>query len=111
MFPFQTNKNGTAPSGLWYNHFTASYITNPKDLQVDHIVPFKEAFRSQNHLWTKKEIYSFYNSTLLSALLPTYKDENQRKSDSKEYLPPNPLFQKIYQDMWHYTKKHYQLND
>ncbi|MGL5956232.1 MAG: GmrSD restriction endonuclease domain-containing protein, partial [Brevinema sp.] len=108
---FQTNKNGTVIGGLWYDHFTASYITNPKDLQIDHIVPFKEAFRSQQHTWTIEEINEFYNSPLLSALLPVYKDENQRKSDSKEYLPPNPAFQKIYQDMWIYTKIHYKLND
>ena len=108
---FQTNHNGTVLKGLWYDHFTDTYFTNTKQIQIDHIVPFKEAFRSQKTPWTSVQIQQFYSSPLYSALLPVYSSENNKKSDSppSTYLPPNKKFQAIYIDMWIHTKEFYNL--
>lgn len=108
---FTANKNYTVQSGLWYDHFTDSYITNTGLLQIDHIVSFAEAFRSHTNNWTKKDIKDFFNTNIDSGLLPAYTNENQKKSDNppSKYLPPNTNFQRIFIDMYVNTKKHYNL--
>ena len=108
---FTANKNNTVKSGLWYDHFTDSYITNTSLLQMDHVVSFAEAFRSHTNNWTKKDIKDFFNTNIDSGLLPAYTNENQKKSDNppSKYLPPNTNFQRIFIDMYVNTKKHFNL--
>ena len=108
---FTANKNNTVKSGLWYDHFTDSYITNTSLLQIDHVVSFADAFRSHTNNWSKKNIKDFFNTNINSGLLPIHSNENQKKSDNtpSKYVPPNINFQSIYIDMYVNTKKHYNL--
>ena len=108
---FTSNKNKTVQSGLWYDYFTDSYITNPKLLQIDHIVPFAEAFRSHTNHWTKKDIKHFFDTNIESGLLAVRSQQNNKKSDNppNKYLPPNTKFTNIYINMYINTKKHYNL--
>ena len=108
---FIANKNNTVKSGLWYDHFTGSYITNTSLLQIDHVVSFADAFRSHTNNWSKKDVKNFFNTNIDSGLLPAYTNENQNKSDNppSKYLPPNTKFVNIFIDMYVNTKKHYNL--
>lgn len=109
-FIAKKNSNKTVISGLWYDHFTDSYITNTNLLQMDHVVSVAEAFRSHTN-WTEEQKKDFLNTNIDSGLLPVRSVENQKKSDNppSKYLPPNTNFQRIFIDMYVNTKKHYNL--
>ena len=47
-------KNGVIVSGKWYDKYTGKYFTNPKDLDIDHLVPLKNAYISGASNWSKK---------------------------------------------------------
>ena len=111
LFRFEKTDYRKVTNGLWYDHFTDTYFTNTKNLQIDHIVPVAEAKRSHTNEWTASEIKEFFNTNINSGLLPVYSKENNKKGahPPSEYLPPNTNFQAIYIDMYVNTKNHYQL--
>ena len=40
-------------SGLWYGLFSGQAFTDPSKLDIDHLVPLKEAHQSGGHAWTR----------------------------------------------------------
>ena len=42
-------------SGKWHDPYTDKYFTNPKDLDIDHFIPLKEADKSGAKNWTKEK--------------------------------------------------------
>lgn len=109
VYPFIADHNNKVTSGLWYDHYTASYYTKTDLIQIEHVVSFAEADDANNNLWSKEDKISFLESSLMSELQPAYTKENRIKGSYFDYCPPNPLFQPIFSDMRKHTLKYYQL--
>ncbi len=57
---FETDRECRVATGQWYGAFTGAYVDDPRDLDIDHLVPLKNAHRSGGWRWPaeKKEEYA-----------------------------------------------------
>lgn len=90
-------------SGRWYDLFTDNTYTNPNDLDIDHIVPLKEAHISGAHSWTAERKEQYANDlSNPNSLIAVSKSVNRSKGakDIAKWLPPNKAFRCEYIRRW-----------
>ena len=99
--------NNRVISGKWYDKFTGKYFTNAKDLDIDHLVPLKNAHISGASNWSKEKKNEYYNYMKNeNHLVAVSKGENRSKGDKSpvEWLPPNEEYQCEYVREWYKIK-------
>jgi len=107
-------------SGLWYDPFTDKTFTHPNRqtgskyaiLQIDHIVPLKEAWQSGAKKWTKQQRINYSNDmTNNGHLIAVHGGTNGSKGykDPAEWMPPNKDFHCGYALTWTAIKVEWQL--
>ncbi|WP_375545645.1 GmrSD restriction endonuclease domain-containing protein [Janibacter hoylei] len=52
---------GRVPSGDWYSEYDGASFTDGSDLDIDHVVPLAEAWRSGADSWSAQEREDFAN--------------------------------------------------
>ena len=110
--PINTNKYCTVKSGTWDDPFVAGtqQISDPKQIDVDHIVP--AAYGWRHGLWNASEAERerFFNWE--PNLWPVSASENRSKSDSgpAEYAPPDPAIHCEYAQTWVATATEFDLS-
>lgn len=74
-------------SGEWQCPYTGKIMRHPREIQIDHIVPLSEAWRSGADQWTAAKRQQFARDP--ANLIPVSKEVNQAKSgyDIAEWLP------------------------
>ena len=95
--------NNKVVSGKWFDKYTGKYFTNPSDLDIDHLVPLKNAYISGASNWSKKKKNRYYNYLKYdNHLIAVSKSANRNKSDKSpvEWLPPNKDYQCEYVREW-----------
>ena len=99
--------NNKVVSGKWFDKYTGKYFTNPSDLDIDHLVPLKNAYISGASNWSKKKKNRYYNYLKYdNHLIAVSKSANRTKSDKSpvEWLPPNKEYQCEYVREWYKIK-------
>ena len=99
--------NNRVISGKWYDKFTGKYFTNAKDLDIDHLVPLKNAHISGASNWSKEKKNEYYNYMKNeNHLVAVSKGANRSKGDKSpvEWLPPNEEYQCEYVREWYKIK-------
>lgn len=95
--------NNKVISGKWFDKYTGKYFTNPSDLDIDHLVPLKNAYISGASNWSKKKKNRYYNYLKYdNHLIAVSKSANRNKSDKSpvDWLPPNKDYQCEYVREW-----------
>ena len=95
--------NNKVISGKWFDKYTGKYFTNPSDLDIDHLVPLKNAYISGASNWSKKKKKRYYNYLKYdNHLIAVSKSANRNKSDKSpvDWLPPNTDYQCEYVREW-----------
>ncbi len=95
--------NNKVISGKWFDKYTGKYFTNPSDLDIDHLVPLKNAYISGASNWSKKKKKRYYNYLKYdNHLIAVSKSANRNKSDKSpvDWLPPNKDYQCEYVREW-----------
>ena len=95
--------NNRVISGKWYDKFTGKYFTNAKDLDIDHLVPLKNAYISGASNWSEEKKNKYYNYLKNeNHLVAVSKGANRSKGDKSpvEWLPPNEEYQCEYIREW-----------
>jgi hypothetical protein len=98
--------------GLWADPYTGTVTTSPRALDVDHMVPLKEAHESGAWAWNaaKREQYAndMSNPNHLIAVDPR---ANRSKSDNDpaDWMPPNRAYWCQYLASWLEVKRRWQL--
>ncbi len=90
-------------SGRWYDPYTGETFTNPRELDIDHLVPLAEAHRSGAHSWGAEMRRAFAND--LSdprSLIAVKASANRSKSDGDpaQWLPINEMYRCEYIASW-----------
>lgn len=87
-------------SGSWRDPYGGLIYTNPRQLDVDHIVPLAAAWRAGAARWNDLERYNFANSP--TVLLPVYLSWNRQKGDKspEAWRPPLKTFWPRYAALW-----------
>lgn len=98
-------------AGSWYSPYDGATWTDPSDVDIDHIVPLAEAWRSGANSWTTSTRQSFANDLTRPALIAVTDNVNQAKGDQDPatWQPPLSSYRCTYSKMWIRTKYHWSL--
>lgn len=100
-------------SGLWLGPFTGRLFTDPGDLDIDHLVPLKEAHQSGGHAW-RRDVRRAYANDLANPghLVAVHNGANRSKGarDPAEWLPPNTAYHCAYVRGWIEVKRAWRLS-
>ncbi|MGK5628240.1 HNH endonuclease family protein [Streptomyces sp. URMC 123] len=101
-----------AVKGTWYSPFDGATWHAASDVDIDHLVPLSEAWKSGANTWTTARRQEFANDLTRSQLIAVTDNVNQEKGDKDpaEWLPPLAGYHCTYARMWVWTKHHYGLS-
>ena len=112
-FSVKLSKDGCKVlTGVWLDPYTGNLYTDPKALDVDHVVPLKNAHDSGAHSWSKEKRRQYANYMgYADHLLAVSAVENRRKGarGPDGYLPPNPAYLCSYIKIWSSIKVSWDL--
>ncbi|MFP3991115.1 HNH endonuclease family protein, partial [Streptomyces sp. E11-3] len=103
--------NCSAVSGRWYSAFDGATWYAASDVDIDHIVPLAEAWRSGASKWTTSKRKQFANDLTRPQLIAVTDNVNQSKGDRDpaEWMPPRTAYHCMYARMWVHTKYYWNL--
>lgn len=98
--------NCTPTSGRWFSPYDGITETSPSEIDIDHVVPLAEAWRSGASSWSTSRRQSFANSLSTPQLLAVTDNSNQSKGDRDPaaWRPTRTSFHCTYARMWIGTK-------
>lgn len=100
---FRLNNPCSVDSGQWFDPYSGKTFTKASDLQVDHVIPLKDAYINGAWKWSKKQRCAFANfKASKTHLIPVSKFENMSKGDRTpaNYLPANSSYVCQYLKNW-----------
>ena len=97
-------------SGSWLDPYTAKTYTDPQEIDIDHVVPLAEAWRSGASSWDDERRERYANDPLV--LLSVEDNANQAKGDKgpEAWKPPNEQEWCDYAQRWIQIKAEYGLS-
>ncbi|WP_243709359.1 HNH endonuclease family protein [Micromonospora sp. 15K316] len=100
-----------ATSGSWYSPYDGATWSNPADVDIDHVVPLAEAWRSGANSWTTSRRQSFANDLSGPQLIAVTDNVNQAKGDQdpSTWTPSRAAYRCTYAKMWIRTKFNWNL--
>jgi len=106
-----TDSSCAATSGRWYSPYDGATWTAASDVDIDHIVPLAEAWRSGASSWAQSRRQTFANDTNNPQLIAVTDNVNQAKGDQDpaSWSPPLQSYRCTYAKMWVRTKDNYDL--
>lgn len=106
-----TDSSCAATSGRWYSPYDGATWTAASDVDIDHIVPLAEAWRSGASSWAQSLRQTFANDTDDPQLIAVTDNVNQSKGDQDpaSWSPPLQSYRCTYAKMWVRTKDKYDL--
>ncbi|MFF3126252.1 HNH endonuclease family protein [Streptomyces sp. NPDC057908] len=101
-----------AVSGSWYSEYDGATWTAASDLDIDHMVPLAEAWRSGASSWTTAQRQAFANDLTRPQLIAVTDNVNQSKSDQDpaSWLPSRTAYRCTYVRAWVHVKHYYKLS-
>ncbi|MGR8010765.1 HNH endonuclease family protein [Streptomyces hypolithicus] len=107
----QQDSSCAAVSGNWFSEYDGATWSAASDVDIDHMVPLAEAWRSGASSWTTSQRQVFANDLGQPQLIAVTDNVNQSKSDQDpgEWLPPLTSYRCTYARMWVDVKHHYSL--
>ncbi|WP_343561787.1 HNH endonuclease family protein [Kiloniella sp. b19] len=106
---FTNDKGCTVDTGKWVGPYGGETFTGRKQVDIDHIVPLKEAHRSGGWAWSRTLKQAFANDP--ENLLITSASLNRAKSDQDpaQWLDILPGYKCTYLRKWISIKERYDL--
>lgn len=100
-----------ATGGTWYSEYDGKTITSASGIDIDHVVPLKEAWRSGASGWATPERRAFANDVTHSQLIAVSSGSNRSKSDKDpgNWKPPLESYWCVYSRAWISVKSVYHL--
>jgi hypothetical protein len=102
--PVQMSHNGcTVRTGRWLDPYSGEVITQASGMQIDHMVPLKNAYVSGAWQWSKKQRCAYTNFMANNFhLLAVSGHENMSKGDATpaDWLPSNQAYVCAYVKNW-----------
>ncbi|KAF9894776.1 hypothetical protein FE257_004397 [Aspergillus nanangensis] len=98
-------------TGKWFSPYDGETWTQASDVDIDHIVPLSNAWKSGASEWTTSQRQAFANDLDNPQLMAVTDNVNQAKSDSgpEDWKPPLESYYCDYAKMWVKVKSVYDL--
>ncbi|TFK72073.1 hypothetical protein BDN72DRAFT_876680 [Pluteus cervinus] len=99
-------------SGQWVSAYDGIATNLASDLDIDHVVPLKEAWVSGARSWTTAQRQAFANDVTRPQLIAVTDSLNQSKGDQDiaEWVPPLASYVCTYVRAWVTVKYYYSLS-
>ena len=100
-------------SGRWRAPFTGEVVTDPRALDVDHMVPLQEAHDSGGWAWDRERRAAYANDLAdPRTLIAVQAGANRAKSAQgpEDWLPPDPAYRCRYAADWVAVKARWDLS-
>ncbi|NXY99275.1 HNH endonuclease, partial [Streptomyces sp. BR123] len=107
-----TDSNCASVSGSWFSEYDGATWTAAADLDIDHVVPLAEAWRSGANSWTTSKRQQFANDLTRPQLIAVTDYVNQAKGDQDpaEWMPARTSYRCTYARMWVDVKQYWGLS-
>ncbi|CCH35512.1 HNH endonuclease family protein [Actinosynnema sp. NPDC047251] len=101
-----TDSSCAATSGRWSSPYDGATWSAASDVDIDHVVPLAEAWRSGASSWTTSRREQFANDLAGPQLIAVTDNVNQAKGDQDPgtWKPPLTSYWCTYAKMWVHTK-------
>lgn len=110
---FKGKRHCKVRKGRWVCPYTGQVITDPKKLDIDHMVPLHNAHRSGASTWTRARRRDYANAlTQPEHLVAVAASANRSKSDKgpEAWLPSKAGYRCAYVEAWVATKRRWSLS-
>lgn len=106
-----TDSSCAATSGRWVSPFDGATWTAASDVDIDHMVPLSNAWKSGAASWTTARRQQFANDLTNPQLIAVTDDVNQAKGDKgpEDWKPPLTSYYCTYSRMWIKVKSEWDL--
>ncbi|MFD8823864.1 HNH endonuclease family protein [Streptomyces sp. NPDC059605] len=100
-----------AIAGTWYSEYDGRTIETASGIDIDHVVPLKEAWRSGASEWTTPERRTFANDLVHPQVIAVSASSNRKKSDRdpSKWKPSLVSYHCTYSRAWISVKATYHL--
>jgi hypothetical protein len=108
-----TESDCPVPNGKWLSLYDGALLTNPSKLDIDHMVPLAEAWRSGAHAWNDDQREEYANDMGdPRSLIAVSAGSNRSKSDQDpdEWLPEDERYLCTYLADWVAVKYRWDLS-
>ena len=99
-------------AGKWYSVYDGVTITDDSSVDIDHIVPLAEAWKSGANTWTTAKREAFANNLTISQLIAVSASSNRSKGDKDpaSWQPTVSSTHCLYARWWIWVKYTYKLS-
>ena len=106
-----TNASCHVVSGQWTSPYDGKVLTRPDGVDIDHMVPLANAWRSGADSWTDDKRSQFANDLTRPQLLAVSATSNRAKGDQdpSTWKPPNRAYWCAYASRWVAVKAYWGL--
>ncbi|KAH6658730.1 hypothetical protein BKA67DRAFT_656874 [Truncatella angustata] len=100
-----------ATAGKWTSPYDGASWTAASDLDIDHMVPLKNAWISGANAWTTAKRQQYANDVVRPQLWAVTDNVNESKSDKSpdQWKPPLSSFYCVYARAWVQVKSYWEL--
>lgn len=107
----QTTQSCHVTTGHWVSPYDNKTFTNPTGMDIDHVVPLADAWRSGARNWTDDKRKQFANDLTDPQLLAVSASVNRAKGDQdpSQWKPTNRGYWCTYAENWIIVKRQWQL--
>ncbi|MGH3759545.1 GmrSD restriction endonuclease domain-containing protein [Actinophytocola sp.] len=107
----ETDSSCAATSGRWYSPYDGATWYDSSDVDIDHMVPLANAWRTGASSWTTAERERFANDLSYPQLIAVTDNVNQSKGDQgpDTWKPYRTSYWCTYAKMWIHVKYRYSL--
>ena len=106
---FKRNKGCVVSHGQWLDPYSGKSFFKASNLDIDHIVPLKEAHISGGDVWTKKQRRRFANDPENLIVVSARENREKGAKDPAKWLPDIVEFRCEYAQRWVAVKTKYKL--
>ncbi len=105
----EVDEDCSITAGKWIDPYTGTTLTDSGDVDIDHIVPLANAWRSGANDWDESRREAYANDP--GVLLSVDDAANQTKGDKgpEAWLPPNTAYRCEYGRRWIWIKHKWNL--
>ncbi len=106
-----TDSSCAATSGKWFSPYDGATWTAASDVDIDHVVPLADAWRTGASSWTTAQRQAYANDLSAPQLIAVTDNVNQAKGDQSPdtWKPPLSSYYCTYAKMWTAVKYKYKL--
>jgi hypothetical protein len=98
--------------GTWFSVYDGETFTDPQNVDIDHMVPLANAWRTGAKEWTDEQREQFANDLVRPQLHAVGRSVNRSKGDQdpSQWRPPRAAYWCAYAQEWVAVKAHWHLS-